>query len=70
MAPDGSARANFIAYGAITTNFWVKDKANPIALHVCDVFDVSLQKGDFRDILLGFDNHVRLHFVESAINHH
>ncbi|KAF9055529.1 galactose mutarotase-like protein [Hymenopellis radicata] len=38
-APDGSARANFIPYGATATNFWVKDKT-----------------GNFRDILLGYDN--------------
>ncbi|KAF9008937.1 galactose mutarotase-like domain-containing protein [Cyathus striatus] len=38
-APDGSAKADFIALGATTTNFWVKDK-----------------NGNFRDIILGFDN--------------
>lgn len=26
VAPDGSAKANFIPFGATTTNFWVKDK--------------------------------------------
>ncbi|KAH8105953.1 galactose mutarotase-like protein [Cristinia sonorae] len=38
-APDGSAKASFIRYGATTTNFWVKDK-----------------HGEFRDIILGFDD--------------
>ncbi|KZT19276.1 galactose mutarotase-like protein [Neolentinus lepideus HHB14362 ss-1] len=28
VAPDGSARANFIARGATLTNFWVKDNTN------------------------------------------
>jgi len=38
-APDNSIKANFLSYGATTTNVWVRDK-----------------HGDFRDILLGFDN--------------
>ncbi|KAF8195730.1 galactose mutarotase-like domain-containing protein [Mycena galopus ATCC 62051] len=39
-APDGSAKASIMPFGATTTNFWVKDK-----------------HGNFRDIILGFDNH-------------
>ncbi|KAF7355447.1 Galactose mutarotase-like protein [Mycena sanguinolenta] len=39
-APDGSAKASIMPFGATTTNFWVKDK-----------------DGNFRDIILGFDNH-------------
>ncbi|KAI0071083.1 galactose mutarotase-like protein [Panus rudis PR-1116 ss-1] len=30
VAPDGSARADFIPFGATTTNFWVKDKHGKI----------------------------------------
>ena len=28
VAPDGSAKANFIPFGATATNFWVKDKVS------------------------------------------
>ena len=42
-APDGSARASFIAHGAAATSFWVQDKY-----------------GEFRDILVGYENKVSI----------
>ncbi|EGN93013.1 hypothetical protein SERLA73DRAFT_190141 [Serpula lacrymans var. lacrymans S7.3] len=49
-APDGSFKAHFMARGATTTNFWVKDKY-----------------GQFRDIILGFDNHTD--YATDALGH-
>lgn len=69
VAPDASARAAFIPFGATTTNFWVKDKVC-LFLHCSSVYrklTLSQQHGVFRDILLGFDDHVCLQLV-SFIN--
>lgn len=37
VAPDGSAKASFIAYGATATNFWVKDKVGAVLLNPCEL---------------------------------
>jgi hypothetical protein len=43
-APDGSAKASFISYGATATNLWVKDK-----VRLTFFTSIPLSKGLFKD---------------------